>query len=321
GLDRRFVAVDGRETVAAALDRGTIACMGVGMTGPPHLGTVGQVLTGIELQAAGLDVQFVIADLEPYHGGADLERVRRLAERYREFALDVGFDPKRGVLRTQEAAREVMHTAELLAPYYAPERWDDDDEEDSDGDDEGETPWSRAVRKLYEDAADGSGSDGPISEAASTHSALLHGADFLHPLYAQGYEQVVVTLGVDEHGLTPWSRRFRDAAPVEGAIAGLHTRMVSGFGNTPKMSKSVGAGVSLDMKPEVIRDRFANAGDGGDPSASPTFQAMCLVSRYESGELDRLERLCAEGGEAWVDARRAYADYVVELAERWQSTK
>ena len=320
-LDRRFVAVDGRETVAAALDRGTIACMGVGMTGPPHLGTVGQVLTGVELQAAGLDVQFVIADLEPYHGGADLERVRRLAERYREFALDVGFDPKRGVLRTQEAAREVMHTAELLAPYYAPERWDDDDEEDSDGDDGEETAWSRAVRELYEDAADGSDSDGPTSEAASTHSALLHGADFLHPLYAQGYEQVVVTLGVDEHGLTPWSRRFRDAAPVEGAIAGLHTRMVSGFGNTPKMSKSVGAGVSLDMKPEVIRDRFANAGDGGDPSASPTFQAMCLVSRYESGELDRLERLCAEGGEAWVDARRAYADYVVELAERWQSTK
>jgi len=321
GLDRRFVAVDGRETVAAALDRETIACMGVGMTGPPHLGTVGQVLTGVELQAAGLDVQFVIADLEPYHGGADLERVRRLAERYREFALDVGFDPKRGVLRTQEAAREVMHTAELLAPYYAPERWDDDDEEDSDGDDEGETPWIRAVRELYEDAADGSGSDGPTSEAASTHSALLHGADFLHPLYAQGYEQVVVTLGVDEHGLTPWSRRFRDAAPVEGAIAGLHTRMVSGFGNTPKMSKSVGAGVSLDTKPEVIRDRFASAGDGGDPSASPTFQAMCLASRYESGELDRLERACAEGGGAWVDARRAYADYVVELAERWQSTK
>ena len=315
GLDRRFVAVDGQETVASALDRETMVCMGVGMTGPPHLGTVGQVLTGVELQAAGLDVQFVIADMEPYHGGADLERVRRLAERYREFALDVGFDPKRGVLRTQEAAREVMHTAELLAPYYAPERWDDE------GDDGEETAWNRAVRELYEAGEDGSDSDGPTSEAASTHSALLHGADFLHPLYAQGYEQVVVTLGVDEHGLTPWSRRFRDAAPVEGAIAGLHTRMVSGFGNTPKMSKSVGAGVSLDTKPEVIRDRFASAGDGGDPSASPTFQAMCLVSRYESGELDRLERLCAEGGEAWVDARRAYADYVVELAERWQSTK
>ena len=173
GLDRRFVAVDGRETVASALDRETMVCMGVGMTGPPHLGTVGQVLTGVELQAAGLDVQFVIADLEPYHGGADLERVRRLAERYREFALDVGFDPKRGVLRTQEAAREVMHTAELLAPYYAPERWDDE------GDDGEETAWSRAVRELYEGAADGSGSDGPTSEAASTHSALLHGADFL----------------------------------------------------------------------------------------------------------------------------------------------
>ena len=41
-LERRFVAVDGRETVERALDRETKVCMGVGMTGPPHLGTVGR---------------------------------------------------------------------------------------------------------------------------------------------------------------------------------------------------------------------------------------------------------------------------------------
>jgi tryptophanyl-tRNA synthetase len=313
GLDRRFVAVDGRETVESALDRETLVCMGVGMTGPPHLGTVGQILTGIELQEAGLDVQFVVADLEPYHGGADLARVRRLAGRYREFALDLGFDPKQGVLRTQEEAREVMHTAELLAPYYAPERWDDD----SDGD---ETAWERAVTELYENREDESRREGPTSEAASVHSRVLHGVDFLHPLYAEGYEQVIVALGVDEHGLTPWTRRFRDAAPVDGKIAGLHTRMVPGFGDTPKMSKSVGAGVSLEMDPVVIRDRFASAEDGGDPEGSATFQAMCLASVYGPGELERLAEACAVGGERWTEAKREYAEYVVELAEQWQST-
>lgn len=313
GLEHRFVAVDGRDVVASALERETKVCMGVGMTGPPHLGTVGQVLTGIGFQEAGLDVQFVIADLEPYHGGANLERVRRLAERYREFALDLGFDPKQGVLRTQEEGLEAMHTAELLAPYYAPERW-------GDGDDGEATAWERAVGELYDQGGDESEQSGPTSEAASVHSSVLHGADFLHPLYAQDYEQVIVALGVDEHGLTPWTRRFRDAAPVEGAIAGLHTRMVPGFGDTPKMSKSVGAGVSLEMEIGVIRERFAGADDGGDPRTSATFQAMCLASRYGAGELDRLERLCVEGGAAWVDARREYAEYVVELAERWQST-
>jgi tryptophanyl-tRNA synthetase len=316
GLDKRFVAVDGGETVVSALERETKVCMGVGMTGPPHLGTVGQILTGIELQEAGLDVQLVIADLEPYHAGADLSRVRGLAERYREFALELGFDPKQGVLRTQEEGLDVMHTAEVLAPYYAPEDWDG---EGGGGDDEG-TAWERAVRELYEGGGEGAERDGPTSEAASAHSSVLHGVDFLHPLYAEGYEQVIIALGVDEHGLTPWTRRFRDAAPVEGMIAGLHTRMVPGFGDTPKMSKSVGAGVSLDGKPGVVRERFAGAGDGGDPASSAAFQAMCLASRHGSGELERLERLCVEGGVRWVDARREYAEYVVELAERWQST-
>jgi tryptophanyl-tRNA synthetase len=314
--DSRVLAVDGRDVVAAALDRETKVCMGVGMTGAPHLGTVGQILTGVEFQEAGLDVQLVVADLEPYHGGADLKRVRALAERYREFALDPGFDPKQGVLRTQAEGLDVMHTAELLAPYHAPERWG----EDGDGDEGGGTAWERAVREVYENGEVDPRQEGPTSEAASAHSSVLHGADFLHPLYAEGYEQVIVALGVDEHDLTPWSRQFRDAAPVDGRIAGLHTRMVPGFGDTPKMSKSVGAGVSLDMKPGTIRERFADAGDGGDPESSATFQAMCLASRYGSGELERLERLCVERGERWVDARREYAECVVELAEQWQST-
>lgn len=324
GLDRRFVAVDGRETVASALDRETLVCMGVGMTGPPHLGTVGQILTGVELQAAGLDVQFVVADLEPYHGGADLGRVRRLAERYREVILELGFDPKQGVLRTQEEAREVMHTAELLAPYYAPDEWNSEgrDGDAGGGPDPPATDWEAAVRRIYEEESDAEVSDdgGPTSEAASTHSAVLHGADFLHPLYAEGYEQVIIALGVDEHRLTPRTRRFRDAAPVEGAVAGLHSRMVPGFGTVPKMSKSIGAGISLDMRAESIRERFVESADGGDPAASPTFQAMCLASRYDSGRLDELERACAEGGEAWAEAKREYADYVAGLAEGWQAT-
>jgi len=332
GLERRFVAVDGRETVASAFDRETVVCMGVGMTGPPHLGTVGQILTAIELQEAGLDVQFVVADLEPYHGGADLARVRRLAERYREFVLALGFDPKLGVLRTQEEARDVMHTAEILAPYYAPEAWekeaDDGDGGEDDGDDDGgnadgseaATAWESAVRLAYEDGERGYDSGGATSEAASVHSSVLHGVDFLHPLYEQGYEQVIVALGVDEHGLTPWSRRFRDAAPVEGEIAGLHTRMVPGFGDTPKMSKSIGAGISMEMQAGAIRERFADVRDGGDPASSPTFQAMCLASRYDSAELERLEDVCAADGDEWVEARREYAGHVVRLAEQWKET-
>lgn len=314
GLERRFVAVDGREAVAAALERPTIACMGVGMTGPPHLGTVGQILTGIELRRAGLDVQFVIADMEPYHGGADWDRVRGLAEHYRAFARDLGFDPDQGVLRTQSEAHGVMATGHRLARYFDPDEWDDGDDAD-----ETETAWSREVRELYErefaEAADG----GPTSDAASAHSGVLHGADFLHPLHAQGYDQVVIALGIDEHELTLRTRQFLAATPVDGTVAGLHGRMVPGF-DAPKMSKSIDVGVSLDQDPESIRERIATAPDDEDPAESAAFQAMCLASRYDAKTLDRLEAACEDGGDEWERARNEYAEYVADLARRWRAT-
>lgn len=319
---RRFVAVDDPGVVAQTDERQTLVATGVGMTGPPHLGTVGQILTAVALQEAGLDVQFVLADLEPYHDGAPLDRVRSLAERYRAFALDLGFDPERGRLRTQSEARDVMHTAHLLAPYYDPEAW-------GEGDDANPPPteWERAVREAYEAAAGERGPEtdaidrsGPTSAAAAVHSGLLHGVDFLHPLYAGDYEQLLLQFGVDEHHLTRTARRFRDAAPVAGGVAGLYTRMLPGFDGAPKMAKSIpGSGVSLAMDEATIRERIAG-GPGGDPATSPVFQAMCLASRYDAERLDRLESACRTGGGAWERATGEYAEFVVDLAERWRAT-
>lgn len=320
---RRFVAVDDPGVAARTDERQTLVATGVGMTGPPHLGTVGQLLTAVALQEAGLDVQFVLADLEPYHGGAPLDRVRSLAERYRAFALDLGFDPERGRLRTQSEATGVMRTAQLLAPYYDPEAWSEGDDDDDSADAvPSPTEWERAVREAYDDAGGGTTLDrsGPASDAADAHSAVLHGVDFLHPLYAGDYEQLVLQFGIDEHHLTRTTRRFRDAAPVEGSVAGLYTRMLPGFGGTPKMAKSIpGSGVSLAMDEATIRERVT--GDsGGDPAASPVFQAMCLASRYDAERLDRLESACESGDETWERATAEYAAFVVDLAERWRAT-
>ncbi|ELZ28781.1 tryptophanyl-tRNA synthetase [Halosimplex carlsbadense 2-9-1] len=323
---RRFVAVDDRGVLTRSGERRTLVATGVGMTGPPPLGTVGQFSTAVALQETGLDVQLVIADLEPYHGGAPLDRVRSLAERYRAFALDLGFDPERGRLRTQSEATDVMRTAQLLAPYYDPDTWESDDGEGA-TDERPPTEWERAVREAYEagegDRGPGTAAvahSGPTSEAADIHSAVLHGVDFLHPLYAGDYEQVVLQFGIDERHLTRMARRFRDAAPVEGGVAGLYTRMLPGFDGAPKMAKSIpGSGVSLAMDEATIRERIA--GDpGGDPARSPVFQAMCLASRYGAERLDRLESACEAGAEDWERARAEYADFVVDLAERWRAT-
>lgn|GEM_PF-551943 len=334
---RRFVAVDDPIVVDGANRRPTLVCMGVSTTGPPHLGTVGQFRTAIALQRAGLDVQFVLADLEPYHGGGNAERIDRLAGRYRSFALDLGFDPDAGTLRTQSEATDVMATGHRLARYYDPDAWS----EDRDG---SETAWERAVEAMYEaatsgtaeqraatdartdDAAAGEADADPdraparTSEAADAHSAVLHGADFLHPLLEGEYDQVLLTFGVDEHGLVPWTRRFREAAGVPGRVGGLLTRMVPGFGDVPKQSKSIGAGVPLDGDPDEIRERIATAPDAADPAASTVFQAMALASAYDAERLDALESACRAGGSAWTTARREYGTDVADLAERWQRT-
>lgn len=321
-LERRFVAVDNPDILATISDRSSLVTTGVGMTGPPHLGTVGQILTAIAIQDVGLDVQFVLADLEPYHGGTDLNRVRTLAQQYRTFILDMGFDSGRGRLRSQEEAPDVMHTAQILAPYYRPDEWDE-------GSDHEPTAWQQAVSDAYDDydattqigADDNEMADAgdPTAAAAGTHSAVLHGADFLHPLWADDYEQIILTFGIDEHQLTPWTRLFRDASPVEGSIAGLYTRILPGLNGSPKMSKSIpGSGVTLDMEPERIRERIRGAQRGDNPASSPVFGAMCLASLYGPDELDRFESACQTGGEEWTAAKAAYSEYVVDLSERWR---
>ncbi|MFC6726836.1 hypothetical protein ACFQE1_21160, partial [Halobium palmae] len=163
---------------------------------------------------------------------------------------------------------------------------------------------------------------GPTSEAANAHSAMLHVADFVHPLLKEGYEQVIVALGVDEHALTGRTRSFLRDLPVEGRVAGLHGRMVTGVGDFPKMGRSLpGSAIHLSMSPTEIRERLTDpANDAERPADSLVFQSMCLASEYDAEELDRLEELCREDCEAWADAKADYAAFVRGLAEAWQAT-
>lgn len=311
-LRRKFAAADDRTALKSATPDATIFTTGVGMTGPPHLGTLGQILNAIELQERGFDVQFVLADLEPYHYGAELEAVTELAERYRAFVEAAGFDPEQGWLRTQEEAVDVMHTAQLLARDYRPdenEYWPDLEE----------TDWEKSVAEAYDRSEDDGEGDDRTSEAADVHSSLLHLADFVHPLLKMDYEQVVVALGADEHALTVGARRFLRDTPVEGSIAGLHSRMIPGTGNYPKMSKSIPESVvNLDMDAETIRERIVEFEDSYDrPAESSVFRMMCLASAYSPDEIERMHERCVRGGEAWASAREEYADHVIEFAGLW----
>lgn len=306
-LARKFVAADG--VTGGLADEGTLVTTGVGMTGPPHLGTLGQLLTVAQLQQVGVDTQFVLADLEPYHGGHSLDEVRRLAERFRAFAHDCGIDSESGRLRTQEEARDVMHTAQLLAPDYDGSHWKELEP----------TAWERRVKQAYEHSAKEPWN--ATSDAAVTHSAVLHLADFVHPL-RDGYDRVVLALGADERGLLPAARSLLADAPVTGTIAGLHARMITGLGDTPRMGRSLPrSAIHLGMDESRIRTRLTEPEtDVDEPSESLVFQSMCLASTHDGDQLAELEQACRENTKLWERARARYADFVCDRARAWQAT-
>jgi tryptophanyl-tRNA synthetase len=297
---RRFVAADGDLPVPAA---GTMVTTGVSMTGPPHLGTLAQMRTALALQRAGLDVQFVIADYEPYAGGRSRAAVRALAARYRALLQHLGFDADRGVCRPQTgtaAAREAMEQAFLLAPYSDDDVWDGEGAAP-------DTPFTEALSEAY-DAAGGEW-EGTSSADARTFSTVLHLADFLLPLADWGYERVLLVFGADETGLLPAGRALRERAGVAGRLDGLYTRLIPATDGAPKMSKRIPASrVDLSMPPETVRERVRGLPDDGP--GSPGAAALALLST-------RTGPLPDPGTEERAAALAELAEETAALARRW----
>lgn len=299
----------------------SLVTTGISMTGPPHVGTLGQILTARRLQRAGFDVQVVVADLAAYNAaGRDLEAVRTLAERYVEFVRAMGFDADAGILRTQEDARDVLHTQFLLSRYFDPDAGSGT--EDSDGEAEASpspTGFESELAAAYE-AAESRGAETPAFADRQTTLSLV--SDTLHPILKEGYDNVCFVGGADNCGLARLCDRVLRKSPYDGSIAGLYTKLVAGREGFPKMSKSIpDSRLSLDATPESLRECVRRSEGGDDPDADRTFQMMQVASAYSPEELAERREACARGDSTWEDAKREYANYLVEAAERWKQTE
>lgn len=305
-VSRRFVCAENGRAFASSLDRPSLVTAGISTTGPPHVGTLGQLLTAVRLQRAGVDVQLVLADLAAYLGaGVPLAGARALADRYRTFARRLGFDHEDGVVRTQGESRDVLHSAALLARYYVPDERDDVDP----------TAFERALSAAYE-RADTPG--GETTRFADDLTGLLLVADSLHPVVAGEYENVCLVVGADNAGLARRFERVLDRSPHDATVAGLYTKLVPGLDGHPKLSKRIPESrFGLDLPAETVREEVLDIDGGVRPEASVVYQMMQLASPYGPAKLDRLADLCADGGEAWTTAKREYADYLTDVARQW----
>ncbi|WP_232701232.1 hypothetical protein [Halobacterium wangiae] len=308
-VERAFAATTDVTALQRADERETLFVASAGLTGTPHVGTVAQMFAVKRLHEAGFDTEFLVADYEKYaDSGRDLEVLRDLAEDYTTFLDRIGYE---GHVRTQYDAVDVMHTAFRLAPWF-------EFESDLSFDVE-PTEWVEAVREAYEadqvDHADATGS----TAFASRLTGLLCLADFVHPTLADGYDQTVFVLGVDEHALVLANEYYLEDTPFEPAFEGLFTRMVPGLDGYPKMAKTIpGSAITMDMAPERVDDLVHEAAEGGaSPGESTVFQMMCLVSAYDADRLTDLEAACRDGGEAWDAAVDEYASYLADVAGKW----
>lgn len=315
-VERAFAATTDETALRAAAGpdgdgRETLFVASAGLSGTPHVGTVAQMFAVKRLEEAGFDTEFLLADYEKVAAsGRDLDAVRGLADDYRTFLDGIGYE---GSVRTQWDATDVMQTAFRLAPHV--------DLADAPEFDAEPTEWVDDLRAAYDEHRDGPADESDTAALGGDLATLLCLADFVHPTLADGYDQTVFVLGVDEHALVLANDHYLADAPFDAAFEGLFTRMVPGLDGHPKMAKTIpGSGITMDRDPGTVRRlvREAAATDGDAPPAESTvFQMLCLVSDYDADGLADAEAACHRGGDDWDATVDAYADYLAALSRAW----
>lgn len=292
----------GQEFLAASTDS-RIVTTGFGMSGIPHMGTVGQILGMVRFQRAGEHCQIVLGDLDAHNGkGRSLAATRELADRFGEFCRQLGFDSTAGVLRCQFDDVDCLRNLYLLGHYA----------DDSD--------FERAEEDNHEYYAGLGAVDRQMTFRRKISLALM-ASDFL--TLGQRHDAVLVLLGIDEHKYVRFAgeitRRLDSNTTLSGqfTLASIYSRLTAGFSGHPKMSKSIpGSAISVDSTPDEIRERVMTDHERM-PERSPSFQLMTQLFQHPYADSAALARACTEASTAWRSAQTDLADYLISIIELW----
>jgi tryptophanyl-tRNA synthetase len=309
-LQRRWLCHHDGDEFARNLSDGesVIVSTGFGLSGTPHAGTLSQILRSITLQKAGVPVHMVLGDLDAYNGKAKLlSKTLELAERYREFVLKLGFNPNApSILRSQYDALDVLRTAYLIGHHM-------DDE-----------MFSRAEEDLHEMYSRNGKVDADMSYRRKLSLNLMI-ADFINLHTEQGFNSVLVMLGIDEHQYVQFGRETvermkldKNVSGFDMVLAGMYSTLIKGFYDFPKMSKSFPqSGITVDMSPDDISKRILEGEGHYDKPENNVVYQMMAASNLFSGQLKENYEACLEGGNQWDKAKREYVDMLVDICDKW----
>ena len=287
---------------ADSLNKGNkcIVTTGIGLSGTPHLGTLSQILRAIFLQKNGLKVQIVLGDLDSYNArNQPLDVVLKRAEKYADFIQKLGFDTEKGILRSQYNHEEILKTAYLISKVLKDQDFYDAEEDLSD---------------LYKKKGIYPGIEFPVKQAI-----LLMTADFIHLGKVDGYSNILVTLGLEEHLYVQIANKVVSRMKYPFKVSSMYSRIIKGFNGYPKMSKSIPeSSIRVDMSYKEMYDKRMNEeGEYVSPLDSVVYQMMCAVSYYSPDELDRLFEECKQGGTEWINSKKTYVNMLYEICNKW----
>jgi len=302
-LERKFVCHHHGDIFAKNLNEGkrSIVTTGFGLSGHPHLGSISEMLKMIEFQKAGLDTQIVLGDLDSYNARKQsLPIVRKRVESFTDFILNLGYKDTRKGIRDQYSHQDVIHTAYLVSHYL-----DDKDFEEAEED----------LSYLYKDNGIYKKISFPMKMAL-----LLMVADFIHLGLVEGYENILITLGIEEHKYVLLTKKVVERMGLKFHIGAMYGKIIKGLSGYPKMCKSI-KGSAIDVTtPRETRVELitSNSDSREDPEQNAVYQMMEQTSRYDEITLDRLHEICKTGSNKdWLSVRHKYAEDLNELLEAW----
>jgi tryptophanyl-tRNA synthetase len=302
-LNLRFLCHHRGTDFLATRPSSRIITTGFGMSGVPHMGTVSQIVGITRLQAGGERCQIVLGDLDAHNGkGRPLNQTRELAGRFASFCRRVGFNDTAGVLRNQYDDVDSLRNLYLLGFYAA------------------DTDFDRAEEDNHRYYA----SLGVVDEQMTFRrkvSLALMASDFV--ALGQTFDAVLVMLGVDEHKYVRFTREVAARLDANTSLRGkftlatIYSRLTSGFGGHPKMSKSIpGSSINVASTPDEIRQRVMGD-EARTPEKSPAYQLVCQLFTKPYDETVALIHECSAASPAWTRAKTELADYLISIAELW----
>ncbi|MGV8169196.1 MAG: hypothetical protein ACP5N3_04025 [Candidatus Nanoarchaeia archaeon] len=310
-LQRRWLCHHGGDQFSEDLKKGKKATIstGLGISGPPHAGTLSQILRSITLQKAGIPVNLILGDLDAYNGKSKpLSYTLELTEKYREFILRIGFNPNQpSTLRSQNNSLEVLRTAYIIGHYMDDSLFNAAEED---------------LHTFYS-------TQGKVDSDMSYRRKLslnLMTADFLHLGLYQEHNSVLVMLGVDEHKYVQFGKETLTRMKTDNAFAdfnmnfgGMYTPLIRGFNGFPKMSKSFpDSGITANMPAEKIK-KLIMTGEGNydKPENNVVYQMISSASFFNDEELKEAYNACLNNDFSWKKIREKYADMLIDICSKW----